>query len=95
MKTKKLTNLFVSADLPNDHLFVAFARYKNVHLLAHSLITFQALNNTTTADYSVVFFSIILFPQRRVFKLFLHELHHVIKCKVLQLPNVISISTKL
>lgn len=53
----KLTNLFVSADLPNDHLLVAFAREKNVHLLAQSLITFQALNNTTTADFSVVFFS--------------------------------------
>ena len=57
MKTKKLTNLFVSADLPNDHLLVAFAREKNVRLLAQSLITFQDLNNTTTADYSVVFFS--------------------------------------
>lgn len=57
MKTKKLTNLFVSADLPNDHLLVAFAREKNVHLLAQSLITFQALNNTTSTDYSVVFFS--------------------------------------
>lgn len=57
MKTKKLTNLFVSADLPNDHLLVAFAREKNVHLLAQSLITFQDLNNTTIADYSVVFFS--------------------------------------
>lgn len=57
MKTKKLTNLFVSADLPNDHLLVAFAREKNVRLLAQSLITFQDLNNTTSADYSVVFFS--------------------------------------
>lgn len=57
MKTKKLTNLFVSADLPNDHLLVAFAREKNVRLLAQSLITFQDLNNTTSTDYSVVFFS--------------------------------------
>jgi uroporphyrinogen-III synthase len=54
---KKLTNLFVSADLPNDHLLVAFAREKNVRLLAQSLISFQDLNNTTSADYSVVFFS--------------------------------------
>jgi hypothetical protein len=57
MTMKKLTNLFVSADLPNDHLLVAFAREKNVRLLAQSLITFQDLNNTTSADYSVVFFS--------------------------------------
>jgi uroporphyrinogen-III synthase len=53
MKTK----LFVSANLSDDQSLVRFALEKKVDLFAQSLIDFIDLNNTTTAVYSVVFFS--------------------------------------
>lgn len=57
MMTKKLTNLFVSANLSDDQLLVRFALEKKVDLFAQSLIDFIDLKNTITAVYSVVFFS--------------------------------------
>lgn len=57
MTIRMKTKLFVSANLSDDQSLVRFALEKKVDLFPQSLIDFIDLKNTTTAVYSVVFFS--------------------------------------